>query len=89
MFTNLALFNVFFKVTAGSYIGHDGVFKTTNFCFVGVAAIVKNNIIAPLFNQLVDLGRLEVFAAVNDTFFGYFNFVRSVKRNNLGFHFYF
>ncbi|MEN9660356.1 MAG: hypothetical protein RLZZ443_285 [Actinomycetota bacterium] len=63
----LAAFELFDKVVSGLNIWHDGVLELADLRLKRVAAIEKDDLIAALFDELVDLVWLEVHAAVGHT----------------------
>ncbi|CAB4709556.1 unannotated protein [freshwater metagenome] len=65
----LATFDLCYKVSARGDIGNDGVPKFTDLGFECIAAIEEDHFIAALFDQLIDLLRLEVHAATYDAIF--------------------
>jgi len=67
-------------------IGDDCIFKSADACFVCTSAVEENNVVSAFGNELVDLGRLEVHAAANDSIFIDLDFLRNTKRHYLVAH---
>ena len=60
----LAAFELTDEIVGGIGLGHDGVLELADFGLKSVAAVEKDHLVATLLDQFVDLGGLQVLAAV-------------------------
>ena len=66
----------------GLYVGDDGVFELADLSFHRVATVEEDDIVAALLDQFIDLFRLQMCAAANDTFGIDFKLARSTESDD-------
>lgn len=54
------------EVCSGARIRHDSIFERTDRRLIGITPIKEYDVLAMLFDQLVDLVRLKVFSGADD-----------------------
>src|SRR5699024_2261225 len=77
-----ARFDFFNEIMRGFHIGHHGIFKLADFRFHRIAAIEENDLIAMLFDELIDLFGLQVHPAADDPVLVNFQFTRRAEGND-------
>ena len=65
--------------SGGAYVGNDSVLELADLRLERVTAVEEDHVVAALFNKFVNLFRLQVHAAANDTVLVHLQLVGSTK----------